>query len=1098
MEDYPVWIEMMEQPDVPMSEIREAFDSYWENHEHHRGDRSKQFEQWYAMNSRRLDEYGKVISSRQVSSEFQRLKLKSGLQMEGNWINYGPISVGPRNSIKKDGGRVKDIEFHPTDSSTFYVSTFKGGLFRTRNYGTTWEAVTDHLTEQVFVCEVSDVDPNIIFIGTDNGVYKSIDEGANWEPSSIGSETKSLLLKNDDQNVIIAGTQIGIYRSDDGGETWALVLAAEKIEDLDSHPAKPEILYAATNGSESEFFRSMDGGQNWIKNNSFGKGCFMGIAVSPAAPDNVYVINLRDHLGDDSFEGFYFSDDSGTNFHKQSGYTPCISGYKNDGAISRGQPNYNLFVCVDPQNPDLIYAGGIHPWKSEDKGKTWTYLNTQLTADGGEMHVDQLNWAYSPHDNNIFAANDGGIYLLQTDGKFRTLTDGLPIAEIYECSQSQTMKTNVAGGTMHCGVKLNYQGEWFTPWGGDEATCIIDPTDENFIYHLKYEKISRSSDGGFSFSRINSQDADRGYYTGTGVIDHQSPNILYVGLLEVERTRNARDTDVRWEKISGFGGNEKIQKVEQCMADREILYVARGNSFYRSDNVSQVSPSFINLTNSLPSAGQVTDIATHPSNQNLVYILLGSRVFKSSDKGISWTSISENLPQVALLEMTIDKSASEGIYIGTDIGVYYKDSTMTDWIDYSKNLPGIRVSGMDIYYGETREESFITISTDGRGFWRSLLYGISGNPPVANFTVDKTSVFTTEPVSITNTSPDDPVSSFKWTIEGGSPSVSFEQNPVVLFNEPGTYKIILDVMNSVDTVQKSIDIRVNALSGPQANFTVNETTVYSGGFVVFNDASQNIPSSWEWIFEGGEPATSTEQNPVVTYHNLGTFDVSLKVTNSAGNDSIQKNGFITVIENEGTGELQAHYEFNKELVDLSSYKRDLVIIGDYTAEFTTDRLGNLNEAYLSPGNNNQYLSASYKGIEGNHERTVTAWYKTSASGPARKTIISWGRNVQGEMFNLMVYENGRIRVEAGSCNVQCATENLNDGQWHHVAITYNPADGAKLKDVKIYVDGQLDTNRPDGAGESYRSEEVNINTNVTENNIRIGSVKYADYYFNGS
>ncbi|MEE4286308.1 MAG: LamG-like jellyroll fold domain-containing protein, partial [Mariniphaga sp.] len=39
---------------------------------------------------------------------------------------------------------------------------------------------------------------------------------------------------------------------------------------------------------------------------------------------------------------------------------------------------------------------------------------------------------------------------------------------------------------------------------------------------------------------------------------------------------------------------------------------------------------------------------------------------------------------------------------------------------------------------------------------------------------------------------------------------------------------------------------------------------------------------------------------------------------------------------------------------------------------------------------------------------------------------------------------------------------------------------------------------PDGAGESYRSEEVNINTNVTENNIRIGSVKYADYYFNGS
>ena len=359
--------------------------------------------------------------------------------------------------------------------------------------------------------------------------------------------------------------------------------------------------------------------------------------------------------------------------------------------MSRGQPNYNLFICVDHQNPSLVYAGGIHPWKSEDGGKTWTFLNTELTADGGSMHVDQLNWAYSPHDNNIFAVNDGGVYILQEDGKFRTLTDGLPIAEIYECSQSQTVKSNVAGGTMHCGVKLNYQGEWFTPWGGDEATCIIDPTDENYIFHLKYEKISRSSDGGFNFSRINETDADRGYYTGTGALDHEDPNILYVGLIEVERTVNARASNVSWEKISSFGGSEKIQKIELCAANRNILYVARGNSFFRSDNAVESNPIFNSLTSGLPSTGVVSDIATHPTNTNLVYSLSGSQAYKSSDKGSTWTNITENLPEVALLEMTLDKSAREGIYIGTDIGVYYKDTTMTGWIDYSKNLPGVRV-----------------------------------------------------------------------------------------------------------------------------------------------------------------------------------------------------------------------------------------------------------------------------------------------------------------------------------------------------------------------------------------------------------------------
>ena len=150
-------------------------------------------------------------------------------------------------------------------------------------------------------------------------------------------------------------------------------------------------------------------------------------------------------------------------------------------------------------------------------------------------------------------------------------------------------------------------------------------------------------------------------------------------------------------------------------------------------------------------------------------------------------------------------------------------------------------------------------------------------------------------------------------------------------------------------------------------------------------------------------------------------------------------------ENSGSGDLQVHYAFDNDLSDLSSYKRNLIAFGDYTPEFTSDRNGNSNEAYLTPGNNNQYLSAGYKGIEGNKERTVTAWFKTNSTGPARKTIVSWGRNSEGQMFNLMVFENGRIRVEAGSCNVQSYSGGLNDGQWHHVAVTYNPADGDQIE-----------------------------------------------------
>ncbi|MCF6332748.1 MAG: PKD domain-containing protein [Draconibacterium sp.] len=1094
--DYPVWIEMMEQPTIEMGKAHEAFDSYWETHEHFKGDRSKQFEQWYAINSKRLDQFGNVISAAQVSSEFQKLRLKSAGDQQGKWFNYGPVSVGPRNGKKRDGGRVKDIEFHPTDKNTFYVSTFKGGLFKTSDYGTTWAPLTDGLTEQVLVCEVGNANPDIIFIGTDLGVYKSTDGGVNWNNTVVTDKTNALLIKTNEQNTIIAGCENGIRRSTDGGTTWTLVQSASKVTDLDSHPTNPEILYAGTNGTPGEFYRSADGGLTWTKNSTFGQGCFMGVAVSPAQPNYVYVINLRDHLGEDSFEGFYLSEDAGLNFTKQSGHTPCISGYNSDGTISRGQPNYNLFVCADPIDANIVYAGGVKSWKSTDKGKTWTHFYEGITSEGDNLHLDQLNWAFSPHDYQIFAVNDGGVYYLNDENKFQMITDGLPIAEVYECTQSQTVKSNVAGGTMHCGIKLNYNGEWVTPWGGDEATCIIDPTDENYVYHIKYGKISRSTNGGFNFSRINASDADKGNYTGTGTLHKGDPNILFVGLLEVERTINARASSVNWSQISSFGGSKKIQKIEQCTANHDVLYVARGSAFYRSDNTNAPSPVFINLTSNLPGSGSVNDIATTLSNSNVVYILLGSQIYKSSDKGNSWINISDNLPEVALLEMIYDNSSNEGIYVGTDIGVFYKDSTMTDWLDYSLNLPAIRVSGMDIYYGENRDESFITISTDGRGFWRSQLYGSTVEKPIADFTVDRTPVYVTEKINFTNKSSENPVGSFNWKIEGGVPAVSYELNPSVTFREPGTYKVTLEVANSSGVATKSINIVVNALSIPVAQISANKTLVFRGGIISFSDASEKLPASWEWTFEGGEPSISNEQNPVVTYNTLGNYNVTLKVTNAEGVDTNTWTDYVSVVENTGDGDLQVHYEFNNNLDDESSYQRDLTIIGNYTPTYVMDKNANISNAYKAPNSNTKYLANGYKGITGNGTRTVTAWFKTSPGNPTRKTIISWGRNLEGQMFNVMLQNDGTVRIEAGSCSVRSIKGELNDNNWHHVAVTYNPADGDKLQDVKIYIDGILDTNQSDTEA-SYRSEQVSINTDNTENNVRIGSVQYANYYWVG-
>jgi PKD repeat protein len=82
---------------------------------------------------------------------------------------------------------------------------------------------------------------------------------------------------------------------------------------------------------------------------------------------------------------------------------------------------------------------------------------------------------------------------------------------------------------------------------------------------------------------------------------------------------------------------------------------------------------------------------------------------------------------------------------------------------------------------------------------------------------------------------------------------------------------------------------------PVAEFSADNTTIMATGSVQFTDQSTNNPTSWDWTFEGGTPATSTQKNPLITYNTPGVYDVTLTVTNSAGTDTLTKVDYITVI-----------------------------------------------------------------------------------------------------------------------------------------------------------------------------------------------------------
>ncbi len=174
---------------------------------------------------------------------------------------------------------------------------------------------------------------------------------------------------------------------------------------------------------------------------------------------------------------------------------------------------------------------------------------------------------------------------------------------------------------------------------------------------------------------------------------------------------------------------------------------------------------------------------------------------------------------------------------------------------------------------------------------------IPDNVASPNFSADQTSVFEGTSIQFTDLS-SGTVDSYSWTLDGGTPNTSPDQNPSSTYNTAGTYDVNLEITSQGCTVSelKEDYIVVSAPAAPIADFEASTTSVAVGGTVDFTDLSTNVPNVWSWTFEGGTPGSSTDQNPSITYNTAGTYQVSLEASNSYGADTETKFAYITVVE----------------------------------------------------------------------------------------------------------------------------------------------------------------------------------------------------------
>ncbi len=177
---------------------------------------------------------------------------------------------------------------------------------------------------------------------------------------------------------------------------------------------------------------------------------------------------------------------------------------------------------------------------------------------------------------------------------------------------------------------------------------------------------------------------------------------------------------------------------------------------------------------------------------------------------------------------------------------------------------------------------------------------VDGPALVAGFTADATSITAGNAINFTNTSTGYQATR-TWTFEGGNPATSNEENPRVIYSTPGTYAVSLHVTNACgeDTKTETSFITVTEVvtgEAPVADFSFATTQTENGFTVQFSDLSTNLPTSWNWTFEGGEPTTSTEQNPVVAFATEGEYNVTLVAENEFGADTLSRTINVVDVE----------------------------------------------------------------------------------------------------------------------------------------------------------------------------------------------------------
>jgi photosystem II stability/assembly factor-like uncharacterized protein len=677
------------------------------------------------------------------------------------WRNIGPYR----------GGRTRAICGVPSQPNVFYMAPVNGGVFKSIDYGRTWQPIfDDQPTASIGAIAVAPSNPNVIYVGSGeglhrpdlsvgDGVYKSTDAGKTWTHLGLrdGQQIPQLAVdpKNADRVfVAVAGhpygpnEERGVYRSIDGGKTFEKVLYRDEnigASDVQIDPSNPAIVYAALwesregpwengvfNGSGGGIFKSVDGGKTWRQ---LSQGLpdnieQANLAIAPSAPKTLFAT-----VRTKTISKLYRSDDGGETWH----------GTTDDPRPGLGIGGGDLpVVRFDPKNPQIAYSASIVCWKSNDGGKTW---DGWRGAPGGDDY--QNIWINPDNPDIILMGADQGAIVTVNGGKSWSSWYNQPTAQLYHVSADNSFPYRLYSGQQESGsVGIKSRGDQgeitFRDWrpvaAEEYGYVVADPLDPDIIIGGKLTRFDRRTGQAQNILPVPVQTEDfRMLRTEPVVFSPLDPHLLFFAGNTLWQTRDRGD---HWKRISpdlsrpnydvpASIGKYKEDATKQAHR-RGVIYTVAPSPLDANRIWCGTDDGLIHLTTD---AGKTWSNVTPPNfsawqkislieaghfDANTAYAAVNTlriddlrpHIFATHDGGKTWTEIVNGIPTGQIVNAVREDPERKGLlFAGTEKGVYVSFNDGANWESLRLNLPASSVRDLIV------KNDDLVVATHGRGFW---------------------------------------------------------------------------------------------------------------------------------------------------------------------------------------------------------------------------------------------------------------------------------------------------------------------------------------------------------------------------------------------